>query len=183
MGMRAEAGREYWRGVLVAGGSTSIPRWSLDPVPGVGEHEAPIPDDVVVAARRLAYEMAVPLGSVLLAAHAKVLAALSGEREVATGYAASKGRPPLLCRTTTEPHSWRAMLLETHRAERELLSRADFPVEDLRRELGLTEPLFETVFDPAGDAGALDEDTLLWVGVAGDRATLQLRYRTEALDA
>ena len=60
--MRAEAGREYWRGVLVAGGSTPIPRWSLDPVPGVGEHEAPIPDDVVVAARRLADELAVPLG-------------------------------------------------------------------------------------------------------------------------
>ncbi|MCA1676829.1 MAG: hypothetical protein LC799_33190, partial [Actinobacteria bacterium] len=44
-----------------------------------------------VPARRLADELAVPLSSVLLAAHAKVLAALSGEREVATGYVAADG--------------------------------------------------------------------------------------------
>ena len=55
---------------------------------GVAEHEATIPDDLVAALRRLADELAVPLSSVLLAAHAKVLAALSGEREVATGYVA-----------------------------------------------------------------------------------------------
>ena len=88
MGMQVEAGREFWRGVLAAGGFTAIPRWTLDPVPGIAEHEAPIPDDLVAALRRLADELAVPLSSVLLAAHAKVLAALSGEREVATGYVA-----------------------------------------------------------------------------------------------
>jgi amino acid adenylation domain-containing protein len=185
MGMRAEAGREYWRGVLVAGGSTSIPRWSLDPVPGVGEHEAPIPDDVVVAARRLAYEMAVPLGSVLLAAHAKVLAALSGESEVVTGYVAAAGRPPLPCRLTTEPDSWRAVLQDTRRIELDLLSHQEFPVDDLRRELGLTGPSFETVFDPTGVGGDLGENTVLRVGVSpdGDRLVLRLRYRTEVLDA
>ena len=42
------------------------------------------------------------------------------------------------------------MLLDTHRAESELLSHKDFPVDDLSRELGLTGPSFETVFDPAG---------------------------------
>ena len=44
----------------------------------------------MAALRRLADELALPLGSVLLAAHAKVLAALSGEREVATGYVADR---------------------------------------------------------------------------------------------
>ena len=44
----------------------------------------------------------------LLAAHAKVLAALSGEREVVTGYVAVAGSPPLPCRLTTEPEPWRA---------------------------------------------------------------------------
>ena len=61
--------------------------------PGIAEHEATIPDDLVAALRRLADELEVPLSSVLLAAHAKVLAALSGEREVATGYVAAAGRP------------------------------------------------------------------------------------------
>src|SRR6058998_164488 len=160
----AERGREFWRGVLLAGGFTALPRWTLEPVPGVGEHEATIPDEVVAALRRLADELAVPFSSVLLTAHAKVLAALSGEREVWTGYAAGDGNPPLPCRMTTEPHSWRGVLLKTHRAEVELRSHAGFPVDALMRELGLTNPLFETVFDlGAADGEELAEDTVLWV--------------------
>src|SRR5437660_895538 len=86
---------------------------------------------------------------------------------------------------TTEPHSWRAMLLETHRAESALLSHAGVPVDDLRRELGLTTPLFETVFDvTAGDGGEFAEETVLWVGFLGhDGLVLRLRYRTDVLDA
>src|SRR6266702_3878019 len=161
----AERGREFWRGVLLAGGFTAVPRWTLDPVPGIAEHEAKICNEVVTALRRLADELAVPLSSVLLTAHAKVLGALSGEREVSTGYSATEGRSPLLCRMTTEPHSWRAVLLETNRAELELLSHKDLPVDDLRRELGLIKPLFETVFElAAGDGGEPAEETVLRVG-------------------
>src|SRR5712691_11994172 len=179
-----ERGRDFWRGVLLAGGFTAVPRWTLDPVPGVGEHEARIPDELVAALRRLADELAVPLSSVLLTEHAKVLGALSGEREVCTGYAV-EGRSPLLCRTTTEPHSWRAMLLETNRAESELLSHKDFPVDDLRRELGLIKPLCETVFAlTAGDGAELAEETVLRVGfVEHDGLVLRLRHKTDALDA
>src|SRR5437667_5565558 len=180
----AARGREFWRGVLLAGGFTAVPRWTLIPVPGVGEHEARIPYELVAALRRLANELAVPLSSVLLTAHAKVLGALSGEREVCTGYAV-EGRSPLLCRMTTEPHSWRAMLLETNRAESELLSHKDFPVDDLRRELGLIKPLFETVFAlTAGDGVELAGETVLRVGfVEHDGLVLRLRYKTDALDA
>src|SRR5437899_9369052 len=127
--------REFWRRMLLAGPFTVLPRWTREPAAGVGEHEARVPDEIVAALRRLADELAVTFHSVLLTAHAKVLAALSGEREVSTGYVAPQGRSPLLCRITTEPHTWRAMLMEAHRAEVELLSHADFPVEDLRREL------------------------------------------------
>src|SRR5712691_10585193 len=181
----AERGREFWRGVLLAGGFTVLPRWTLEPVRGVGEHEARIPDELMAALRRLADELAVPLSSVLLTAHAKVLGALSGEREVSTGYAAMEGRSPLLCRMTTEPHSWRAMLLETDRVESELVSHKDFPVDDLRRELGLIKPLFDTVFDlTAGDGGEPAEETVLRVGfVEHDGLVLRLRYKTDVLDA
>ena len=144
------ASREFWRGALVAGGFTAIPRWSLDATIGTAEHEAKIPDDLVVAVRRLADELGVSVSSVLLAAHAKVLAALSGEREVATGYVGRQGGQPLPCRLTTEPDSWRALLLATHQAESELQAHSDFPVDDLRRDLSLSGPFFETVFDPTG---------------------------------
>jgi amino acid adenylation domain-containing protein len=185
MGLPAEAGREFWRGVLAAGGFTAIPRWTLDPAAGVAEHETTVRDDLAATLRRLADELAVPLGSLLLAAHAKVLAVLSGEREVVTGYVAVEGGRPLPCRLTTEPDSWRTVLLDTHRVESDLLSHKDVPVDGLRRELGLNGPLFETVFDPTGAGGDLAEDTALWVGTArhDGQLKLRLRYRTDVLDA
>jgi len=39
-----QTSREYWRGVLVAGGFTAIPRWAVDPAAGVAEHEEMISD-------------------------------------------------------------------------------------------------------------------------------------------
>ena len=135
---------------LVAGGFSAIPRCTPDPATGTAEHEAKIPDDLIAKLRQLADELAVSVSSALLAAHAKVLAALSGERGVATGYVGRPGGQTLLCRLTTEPDSWRALLLATYRAESELLAHSDFPLDDLRRDLGLTEASFETVLDPMG---------------------------------
>jgi amino acid adenylation domain-containing protein len=182
---RTEAGREFWRGVLLAGGSTAIPRWTADPVPGVAAYETNIPRDLVAALRLRAAELAVPFGSVLLAAHAKVLAALSGEQEVVTGYLATPRGRPLPCRLVAGPGSWRTVLLATHQAEWELLLHQDFPVGDLQGELGLAGPSFETVFDPVGGDGKLTGDTVLWVGIWPDRNrfVLRLKYRTDVLDA
>jgi amino acid adenylation domain-containing protein len=185
MGRLATGDREYWLNAFTAGGLTAIPRWTRDPAPGVSEYETTIPDDRVAALRRLADDLGVPLGSVLLAAHGKVLAGLSGEREVTTGYVPADRGQPLPCVLSTEPDSWRTLLKETHRAESELLVHKDFPVDDLRRQLGLSEPSFETVFDPV-DAGAeLAEDTVLSVAISphGGDLVLRLRYRTEVLDA
>ena len=85
--------REFWRGMLLAGGSTAIPRWTLSPVAGVGQHAGTIPAGLTAALRQLADETGVPLSSVLLAVHARVLAALSGERDVTTSYLARPGGP------------------------------------------------------------------------------------------
>ena len=185
MDVLVEADREFWRGVLGAGGSTPIPRWTCDPIAGVAEHDATIPEDLLTALRRLADKLDVPLSSVLLAAHAKVLSALSGERQVGTGYNGGTGLGPLPCRLTTEAESWRELLLDTHRVDAQLLSHADFPLDELRRELGVTGPAFESVFDPNGVEGDLDEDTVLRLGVVqrSDELVLRLQYRTEVLDA
>ncbi|MER7482638.1 amino acid adenylation domain-containing protein [Streptomyces sp. NPDC126510] len=185
MGTPVEADREFWRRVLTAGGVTTVPRWTADPVTGVAEHDAMLPEDLLAVLSRLADDLAVPLGSVLLAAHAKVLAALSGEHEVTTGYVAVAGSGPLPCRLTTEAPSWRTLVLHTHRAEAELLLHKDFPVEGLRRELGLPGPSTEALFDPTDDGGELVEDAVVRVGVQrrGGRLTLRTRYRTDALDA
>jgi amino acid adenylation domain-containing protein len=149
-------------------GFTTIPRWTLHPVPGVSEHETIIPDELVTALRVLADELAVPLNSVLLAAHGKVLAALSGEPELATGYVAVKDGRALPCGLTIGAGSWRTLVLDTHQAEP-----------------GLTGSWFETVFDPTGDAGDLGDDIVLRVETSQrlGRLTLLLRYRTDVIDA
>jgi amino acid adenylation domain-containing protein len=155
-------------------GFTAVPRWTLNPVPGVGEHETAIPAELVAALRRLANDLAVPLSSVLLTAHAKVLGALVGEREVCTGYAARTGAP-LPLRMTLGPRSWREALLETARAESELLAHGGLPP---------TEPLCETVFALAAGGGELTEGTALRVSFAEhDGFALRLRYKTDVLDA
>ena len=148
--------------------ATLVPRWTRNPVAGVAEHVEPLPDELVTASRRLADELAVSPETLLLAAHASVLAALSGEREVVAGYVVDLG-PPLSCRLTTEPGTWRELLLDTHRAETKLISQ----------------PSFETVIDPSGLGGDLAEHTVLWLGTAHRKGhlALRLRYRTDVLDA
>ncbi len=180
----ALGGREFWRGVLLAGGFTAIPRWTLEPVPGLAEHEERIPDELAASLHRLADDFAVPLSAVLLAGHAKVLGALSGEREVWTGYVTGD-RAPLPCRLTSERATWGGVLWEAARAESELLQYRDYPLDDLRQELGRVEPLFETTFEAAWSGGeALPDGTVLRVGfVDGDRLALRLLYRTDVLDA
>src|SRR5947208_14438592 len=133
-------------------GFTVVPRWTLEPVPGVGKHEVRIPDELVAASHRLANELAVPLTSVLLAAHAKVLGALSGERKVYAGYAV-EAHSPLPIRMTLAPRSSRELLLHIARAESDLLAHSDVPVDDRGGARGLAGPFFVTALE-ASPAGA-----------------------------
>ncbi|MDX3584054.1 non-ribosomal peptide synthetase [Streptomyces europaeiscabiei] len=169
-----DAARKYWHEVLTAGGRTVVPRWSADPAKGVAAYEVALPERLLTASDGTA---------ALLAAHAKVLAALSGEGEVTTGWL-EDGRT-LPCRLTTAPgDTWRALLGHTHRVTTELLTHAGYPVDALRHELGLSEPPFETVLDTSGGDGDLDEDVVLRVGLVhrDDGPALRLRYRTDVLD-
>jgi amino acid adenylation domain-containing protein len=165
--------------------TTAIPRWTRDPAPGVGEHETAIPGDLMAALRQVADELTVPLSAVLLAAHAAVLAALSGEQEIATGYVAEAGGPPLPCLLTTTSAAWREVVQDITDAESRLWTHRNLPADDLAPQPGLREPSFETVFDPAAGSGSRDlaEGTVLWVGIAGHGERLVLRYRTDVLDA
>ncbi|MEU6578566.1 amino acid adenylation domain-containing protein [Streptomyces sp. NPDC046805] len=191
MGAPVETDREFWGRMLTAGGFTAVPRWVREPVakaaglPRVAEYEAAVPDDVAEAARHLAWELGAPLSAVLLAAHAKVLAALSGEREVVTGYVAGARSGPLPCRLAVVPGPWRALVSEAQRVETELLAHREGPVDELRRELGAAGPSYEIVFDPAGAESGLEDDAALGVGWAdeGGRLVMRLHYRRQVLDA
>ena len=107
MQMRAADDREYWLAVLAAGGTTAVPRWATEPEPGIGDHVAPIPAEVLAALDARPYGPDVPFVSLLLTAHAAVLAALSGERDVVTGYLPAGADRPLPCPLSAEPGTWR----------------------------------------------------------------------------
>src|SRR6266480_4389957 len=82
------------------------------------------------------------------------------------------------------PRSWRELLLDASRAEAELLAHRHFSVDDLRRELGISEPVFETVFElGARGRGELLEQSVLRVAfVERNGLVLRLRYKTDVLD-
>src|SRR5581483_1616785 len=199
MNVQDMAGREFWRGVLVAGGSTTIPEWTLEPEPGIAEHTETVPQHLVTALGERADEVGVPPRAVLLAAHAVVLSALSGEKDVVTGYltdGAAGGASVLPCRLSTEAVSWRGLLVAAHRVESTLLAHRDFPVEQLRRELSLAGSSSQVEFGSSSGAD-LAEGAVLRVGFAStperpgapdgpdaddSELQLRLRYRTDHLD-
>ena len=180
-----DADRAFWRDLLLAGGSTALPRWAPDPVPGTAEVEVPLSDATVVSLRRLADRLAVPLGSVLLAAHARVLAALTGEPDVVTGYVAGDGGTPLPCRLRVDVGSWRTLVRAAATTEAGLLAHRHADLSALRGELGTSGPSSEAVFDPTGVGGELPGGAVLAVVPVhrGERLALRLTYRTDVLDA
>ncbi|MEV6118017.1 amino acid adenylation domain-containing protein [Streptomyces sp. NPDC052109] len=185
MGTRVEADQEFWSRVLTAGGVTTVPRWFREPVPGAAEHEMPVPDDVTEAVRELVRHRGVPVSALMLAAHLKVLALLSGEPEVVTGYTTGVRGEPLPCRAAVPAGSWQELLSAAQHAEAEVLAHREFPVEKLQRELGLTQPPYEVVFGPIGADETHADDGVLHVRWSdrGGRLTLRLRHHTDVLDA
>ena len=168
--------REYWTRVVAAGGTTAVPRWVTQTAPGIDVHVAPVPADVLAALDAQPYGPDVAFDTLLLTAHATVLAALSGEPDVVTGYAVGDRILPI--RLSADPGPWRKLLDATRDAERELLAHAEFPVEELLRASG---PRSDALFGVVD----LPDDTVLGVGAATSegRPALRVSYRRAALDA
>ncbi|MFJ4970618.1 amino acid adenylation domain-containing protein [Streptomyces sp. NPDC088755] len=161
---------------------TTVPRWTRHPVPGTAEHRSTVPEEVMAGLGTLAERADTPAGIMLLAAHAKVLAALTGQDEVTAGYVATPGARPAALRLTTGPGSWRTLLRDTRRAAPGPAAASAPPLPGAGAGVGAaaTEP--ETVVDPTGGEPR-DEDTVLSVSLAPSSGVLRLRYRTDALDA
>lgn len=184
------ASREFWKGVLAAGAAVPIARWASQPARSeVGSHRRLLPTGLVTSLTRAAAELDVPTSALLIAAHAKVLRALTGEREVVTGLVpgGSRAQQPLPCRLDAENGSWRELVARAARTQAELVAHGAFPVDELRAELGIVRDPFETVLDlspgtplreaePSQDAlrvGFHQDSDLLWIVV---------HHRTDLVD-
>jgi amino acid adenylation domain-containing protein len=155
--------RGYWLRALGDGVRTPLPRW-----PGAAGDGAPLRHEIVEILlpaatadrlRELARAASVPLKSVLLAAHLKVLGLLSGATDVVTGLS-SDARPEesgadqalgifvsmLPFRQRLAGGTWFDLARSTFDAERAMLPHRRFPLAETQRLLG-GEPLFEAAFN------------------------------------
>ncbi|EFL37048.1 non-ribosomal peptide synthetase [Streptomyces viridochromogenes DSM 40736] len=170
--------RAEGRSSRAEGGFTALPRWAKEPVPGTGEQVRSVPDGVLAALRVRAGELGVPLGAILLAAHAKVLALLSGDPDVRSGYLVPGRTGPLPFALTVGPGTWRRLVLDARRAEAAVLSSGTGAPSR-------TGP--EAVFAPVGHEVDVPPDGSVLLGVSageeGGGLVLRLRHRTDLLDA
>lgn len=158
----SEAARSFWLRQLEGASLTRLPRWpGREPRRGekVPNRERELPPDLSARLLELAAGMGVPVKSVLLAAHVKVLQVLSGSADVTTGLV-SNGRPdspdadrvlglflntvPL--RLLTPRGSWRDLVVLAFATERGLLPYRHYPLLDLQQACG-GRTLFETSFN------------------------------------
>ena len=153
------ASRRYWQDKIAERGWARLPSWPVRRLNGgVEEIVLPLAGDLSAALAAHAAALAVPLKSVLLAAHLKVCALAAGQDDVLTGLV-SNGRPeveggeralglflntvPLRLRLGRG--SWSDLVRRCFMAEIEMLPHRRFPMAELQRGLG-RESLFEAAF-------------------------------------
>ncbi|MGW2014445.1 amino acid adenylation domain-containing protein [Streptomyces sp. NPDC001927] len=170
-------------------GWTEVPRWTTAPMPGSAEHAIALPDAMATGLRTRAQELGVRVSALHLAAHAKVLAALSGDPVVTTARLVEPGRY-VPCRMTVAPSTWRDLVGDAVRAE-ELLGGEEGACDGEgawrpRPEASDTGRAVrpEAVFDPDGYGPVLPDGAVLCATVRedADGQALSLRFRTDALD-
>ncbi|MFF4468296.1 amino acid adenylation domain-containing protein [Streptomyces sp. NPDC001599] len=89
--------------------TTAVPRWRAPHAggPGVGTHRTGIPRDLVDGLEDTARALGTDLPVLLLTAHARVLATLTSERRVVSGYLPpERGASPRALRLTVDPSTW-----------------------------------------------------------------------------
>ena len=162
MTLESEACQRYWAGKLDNRAGMKLSRWPIPPQ-ATGErirHSYPaITPELAAGLHGLARRAGVPIKSVLMAAHVKVMSMLSGQPDVITGFACN-GRPEDLdgerirglflnavpfCQAVAEG-TWLDLIAATFATERELLPYRRYPLPALQKQAG-GEPLFEVLFN------------------------------------
>jgi aryl carrier-like protein len=159
----SEEHQRFWKEKLSDCTIAVLPRWQKFPrearIRQICTHNVAIPPEISEGLKQLANWAGVPLKSVLLAAHLRVLSLLCGQSDVLTGLVAN-GRPEetdgericglflntLPFRLQLSGGTWIDLVQQVFEAERELLPYRRYPLAEIQRNLG-GQPLFETAFN------------------------------------
>jgi amino acid adenylation domain-containing protein len=160
--LASEDGRQYWKKQLADVTVHRLPRLPEPRQPGaapVKVSDVIIPPEVSEGLKKLARAASVPVKSVLLAAHMKVMSLLAGTTDVVSGLVFN-GRPEetdgdrvlglflntLPFRLDLTGGTWRELVEKVFEVERDSLPFRRYPLAELQR-IGTGQPLFETSFN------------------------------------
>ena len=160
--LHSQEHRSFWERRLSERQLLELPRWPFEPASGGPRIRAlaiPVGETVSSGLRDLTRSLAVPLKSVLLAAHVRVLSLLGDQEDVLTGVI-THGRPSVadgdqVCglflntlpfRLRLIGGTWKDLVRTVFAAEQEMLPFQRYPLAVLRRE-GSEGALFETLFN------------------------------------
>ena len=161
--LAAEDAREFWTGYLDGAEPLHLPSSKFFEKKShsrtVDAYRVAIPLELSDGLKKVAAENSVPIKTVLLAAHLRVLRQLQRESDVMTGVVAN-GRPEekdgervlglflntLPFRLDLRGGSWSDLIRETFAVENRLLPFRSFPLAQLQKLHG-GEPLFDVVFN------------------------------------
>ncbi|HJX28313.1 MAG TPA: condensation domain-containing protein, partial [Thermoanaerobaculia bacterium] len=152
----------WWMRKLGTGTPSRLARWPFTPDAGARQVRLPatiIDRETTEGLRRLADTAGVPLKSVLLAAHLRVVSLWSGDDGAVTGLVSNgrsesgDGERVLGLFLNTVPFrvdlaagTWTDLVRQVFHDETEMLPHRRYPMADLQRRLG-GQPLFETSFN------------------------------------
>ncbi|MCU7244372.1 MAG: amino acid adenylation domain-containing protein [Microcystis aeruginosa WS75] len=152
--------QNYWQEKLRDVTLTKLPQWSKsNQVNQDWDWLVPISSQVSQGLKQLGKQVGVPLKSVLLAAHFRVLSLLNNQRDIVTGLV-SNGRlevadgekilglflNTLPLRLELSGGSWSDLVKQAFDVERECLSWRRYPLAELQKTFA-GQPLFDTAFN------------------------------------
>ena len=159
----SEACRAFWTGKFEEASLQTLPRWPQSMCEGGHEQvrgpEIAINTEILSGLKQIAQIAGVPLKTVLLAAHQRVMSLIYGQSDVTTGFLCD-GRPeetdaekvigPFLnllpIRLQLKGGAWFDLVNQTFAAEQELIPHRHFPLAEIQKTKG-GRPLFEAGFD------------------------------------
>ena len=151
--------RSFWQKQLENIPFTQIPRLPGTVNRGMEKIDIALSAEISQQIKALSNKLGVPLRTVLLALHSRLLAFYSGETEIVTGLVCN-GRPEaedgdrilglflntVPFRLPINPGSWIDLIEQTFRTEQQLIPNRRFPLPEIQRMYG-NQPLYESSFN------------------------------------
>ncbi|MBO3458681.1 non-ribosomal peptide synthetase [Aetokthonos hydrillicola Thurmond2011] len=151
--------REFWQEQLTGIPFTRLPRIPGIKKPGLGKINVTLNEEIAQNLRLLARELGIPIKTILLAVHLRLLAFCAGENEVVTGLV-TNGRPEveggdrilglfvntIPFRLELPKGSWLDLIRATWNYEQNLMPYRRFPLAEIQR-IYQNQPIYETSFN------------------------------------